>query len=339
MIFICSTGTLTTGTGLLALTMTAKAMDFGLSPQGLLRCNESWPGQPAISKPSGTMTNGNGHASYSVTPQLNTTADSSFVHRFVPLPLREAFEVMVDMRGVGWTFGKGVYVPKESRPLNRDAFLRMTLLSCLWNFLVLDFLESTLKLFPHVGTTSGGTIFYPTLAPVYRYTVSTLIHILSGCCLIAGFSLFYSCLTFLSVSFLHTPASSWPPVMDNPWISDSMHAFWAKRWHQILRRTFIVFGGYPGKFVLGNVGMVLGTFIASGLYHECAIYAMSRGWDWRVPLFFAMQGPILIVEKLWSRVTGRRVGGWIGTLWVYLNILIFAQPMGKYSLPVKVVIS
>jgi hypothetical protein len=55
---------------------------------------------------------------------------------------------------------------------------------------------------------------------------------------------------------------------------------------------------------------------------------LGRGLDHTVTLFFASQGPILIGERLWRQVTGRRVGGPIGRLWVYFVMFIAAQPMG-----------
>jgi len=115
--------------------------------------------------------------------------------------------------------------------------------------------------------------------------------------------------------------------LDNPWTSDSMHVFWSKRWHQLLRQTFFVLGGYPGKWVAGDIGMMFGTFIASGLYHECAMYSMGRGFDYSPCIFFGLQGPILILERMWKKFTGRRVGGLMGRLWVYTILFIGAQPM------------
>jgi hypothetical protein len=116
--------------------------------------------------------------------------------------------------------------------------------------------------------------------------------------------------------------------MDDPWHADSMHMLWARSWHQLLRNTFLVFGGYPGRWIGGDLGMLLGAFVASGLFHECSIYTLGRGLDHTVTLFFASQGPILIGERLWRQVTGRRVGGPIGRLWVYFVMFVGAQPMG-----------
>ena len=175
-------------------------------------------------------------------------------------------------------------------------------------------------------------MFYSQLPIPLRYTVSTTIHILTGSALLAGFGMVYDLITLIAVILFDSSPRSWPPVMDNPWISESMHEFWAKRWHQLLRQTFLVFGGYPGKWIAGSWGMVFGTFLASGLFHECAMYAMNRGYDHSATMFFAAQGPVLVFERLWKRATGKRVRGWIGRAWVYFIMFIAAQPMGKRPL-------
>ena len=247
-------------------------------------------------------------------------------------PLYDAFEVAHTLRGLQWQFGQGVYIPKETRPLQRGPFLRAALLSFIQHFLLLDLLESAIKLFPGVGSPTGGTIFYPTLTPIQRYTVSTLIHAMTGTAIMVGFHMVYDLITSIAVGCFDSPPSSWPPVMDDPWRADSMHIFWAKRWHQMLRQTFLVLGGYPGKRIAGNLGTLFGTFIASGLFHECAMYSMGRGFDHTVLWFFALQGPILILERWQSRITGRRVGGWPGRLWVYSIMFVGGQPLSKWSL-------
>jgi len=246
----------------------------------------------------------------------------------LPLWLQDAIELMFAMRGLGWDFGKGVYMPPTTRPQERLPFLRATLNSFLVNFLILDIVETAIKLIPGVGDPFGGSIFFAHLPLPTRYVVSTIIHVLTGIAFVAGFGMVYDLITLFAVAFLSHSPSSWPPVMDNPWAAQSLHEFWAKRWHQLLRQTFLVFGGFPGRKIGGNVGLVLGTFLASGFFHECTILAMmGREWDSRVPLFFLLQGGSVIGERIWSKTTGRRVGGFLGRLWVYFDIIILAQPL------------
>ncbi|KAH9997972.1 membrane bound O-acyl transferase family-domain-containing protein [Russula vinacea] len=253
--------------------------------------------------------------------------DDAFFASVLPPWLQDALDLMFSLRGLGWDFGEGVYMPPDTRPRERKPFLRATLFSFLAAFLLLDIVESAIKGVPGVGDPSGGSIFFPSLPLPTRYLVSTAIHFLTGVALVAGFSMVYDLITLFAVAVLGHSPSAWPPVMDNPWASQSLHEFWAKRWHQLFRQTFLVFGGIPGRKIGGDVGLVLGTFLASGLFHECTILAMGREWDSRVPLFFLMQGGSVIGERVWKKITGRRVDGLLGRLWVYFDIMILGQPL------------
>ncbi|KAJ7505237.1 hypothetical protein B0H11DRAFT_2339293 [Mycena galericulata] len=285
------------GKSLLAEVVVAKALEYAFTKEGMLKIGEREPGQ----------------------------LKGKEIHesRLFPPWLYDSFELIHTMRGLRWKFGQGTHIPSPTRPLERRAFLRATLISFIKNFLLLDVLESGVKMFPGVGVPSGGTIFYAELPPIARYTVSTVIHLLTGSALLAGFGMVYDLITLVAVGLLDSLPHSWPPVVDHPWSATSMHQLWARNWHQLLRRTFIVFGT-PGRWIGGDVGMLLGTFIASGLYHETSIYVMGRGFDHTVTLFFAAQGPILIGERIWRRVTGRRVNSrW----WVYFIMFICGQPL------------
>ncbi|KAG8681337.1 hypothetical protein FRC08_015703 [Ceratobasidium sp. 394] len=140
---------------------------------------------------------------------------------------------------------------------------------------------------------------------------------------------------------LGQPPSAWPPVMEKPWITTSLHDFWGRRWHQLLRQTFLVGGGYPLSFIFersvgfffgkragriaGFAGLVLGAFAASGLFHMFAMYAMGRGIEWRVLGFFLAQAVALALERVWKATTGRRVDGWWGRIWAYAWVIIGGQ--------------
>ncbi|KAF9013218.1 hypothetical protein BDQ17DRAFT_1296713 [Cyathus striatus] len=309
------------GQALFAAVAIAKTLEFALTPEGMLKVGESRPGVMKGKGKTHPAFQPNGH------PDPSSSEEIAARHPYIATWLYDAFEVAHTMRGLRWKFGSGVHIPKEYRPLEKGSFLRATLWSFIKNFLLLDFLESFIKLFPGVGTPLGGSIFYPELSPAARYTVSTFIHITTGTALLSGFGMVYDLITLVSVACFNSSPTSWPPVMDGPWSSDSMHIFWAKNWHQLLRHTFFVFGGYPGKWIAGKYGMLFGTFLASGLFHECAMYAMGRGWDHTVTLFFAIQGPLLIGEVLWKRVTNRKVEGRWGRVWVYFVMMVLGQPM------------
>ncbi|KAI6139049.1 hypothetical protein BKA82DRAFT_4229409 [Pisolithus tinctorius] len=138
-------------------------------------------------------------------------------------------------------------------------------------------------------------------------------------------SVFLSC--FLAVrafspeTFTQDPAQ-WPPVFYEPWNADSLRDFWGYRWHQLLRRTFIVVGGWSLGSLFGYVGFVAGTFIGSGIYHNIVVIMINQNVEWWcMTLSFGMMGVGVILELMFTRVTGRRA--WT-TAWllVWGNVMV-----------------
>jgi hypothetical protein len=122
---------------------------------------------------------------------------------------------MFSLRGLGWDFGEGVYTPPTTWPQERKPFLRATLSSFLAAFLLLDIIDSAIKLFPGVGDPFGGSVFFLDLPFLMRYLVSTTIHVLMGAALVAGFSMVYDLITLFAVAVLGHSPSAWPLVMDS----------------------------------------------------------------------------------------------------------------------------
>ncbi|KZS93639.1 hypothetical protein SISNIDRAFT_64471 [Sistotremastrum niveocremeum HHB9708] len=305
------------GMGLLALAMTARALEFAYLPQGILKRGEVRPGEmltPAVSRKQGVHAPGDGSS-------LKRPASGLF-----PLWFQDSMEVLCAMRGMGWQFGEGLHVPEQTRPIERAAYLKATLRSWTINYIALDLLESFIKLTPNLHSPSGGSIFLHTLSPLPRYMVSTSVQFATGIAFIMGFGMVYDLLTLFCVGLLMHSPTSWPPLFDKPWATTSLHDFWAKRWHQILRQTFLVFGGFPGKRIAGDAGLVIGTFLASGLFHDLSMYCMGQGTSWVVVLFFLSQAFGMISERMWRKITGKRVGGWPGRVWTYLCVVGLGQP-------------
>ncbi|KAF8578084.1 hypothetical protein K439DRAFT_1363127 [Ramaria rubella] len=310
------------GAALFSVNVIAKALEFAFAADGCMKIDETAPGQstiPAIA--TRTTSSTEAKASLSVRP----------LGGLIPLPLSDAMELLCSMRGIGFKIGQGVAIPSETRPLNKGPFLRATSYTFLVSFLCLDLIDSTLKLTPPLRHPGGGSIFIPDLSWPMRYTVSTCLHFSTGVAIYAGIEMVYSLLTIFSVVVLRHSPNAWPPVFDNPWGSQSLHEFWALRWHQLLRQTFMVYGGLPGGWIgqhigIGkSLGMLFGTFLASGLYHELACYAMGHGFHWQVPAFFLLHASLVLLERTWRKTTGRRVGGWPGTVWVYFTIVVLGQ--------------
>ncbi|KAH0832040.1 hypothetical protein J3R83DRAFT_12947 [Lanmaoa asiatica] len=316
------------GQGLLAEVICGKAIDFAWRRNGMLKTGETKPGVLSKSPPILHCSNGSPDGDAS-------SVDCKDISRYTAPPrntslppwLYDSFEVAFAIRGLGWRFGADLHVPRDLRPSERSAFLCATAVSTLKHFLIFDTLESLIKLVPEVGSPHGGTIFRPNLPILQQYLVSTAIHLATGTCLIAGFEMVNGCITLVALTAFSSAPEMWPPLMDNPWISDSLHIFWAKRWHQVLRQTFFVYGGFSGQWLAGSIGMLFGTFFASGMFHESSAYLLGKGFSWLVVLFFTLQAPLLLLEKLWRLTTRKKVGGIYGRLWVYFCVFVVAQPL------------
>jgi len=333
----------------------SKAMEYALTREGMLKVGESRPGvlkgKTKVDALSETAQNG-----------FHSVEEPSQCIEYLPCWLSDALELLISVRVHYFKSGQDTYIPRITRPLDsRRTFLIATFKSFITSYCAFDFLESIIKLFPGgIGTPLGGSMFYPQLpAPFPRYFVSTLVHIMTGFALLSGFDMVYDLCTLFAVGAIGTSPMAWPPLIEQPWLAESMHELWARRWHQCLRQTFLVYGAYTGRWLFevlatcilapftvlcssikhsrkvkvaqfGGMGMLLGTFVASGLFHECGMYTMNRGFDFMPILFFALQGPILIGERVWREVTGKRVGGRAGRLWVYFVMLVMAQPMSEF---------
>lgn len=236
------------------------------------------------------------------------------------------------LRGLGWEFGKGIYIPEDPRPQQRNAFLKATAFTFIKNFFFVDLGIALIQQLPGIGSTTGGSMFYASLPSMPRYTVSTLIFFLSGATMTAGFEALYALGTLIGVGLLGQAPGAWPPLTANPFTTESIADFWAHRWHQALRRTFMVAGGIPLGMILGRAGAVIGAFTASGLFHEFGTYALGRGMDHRVTLFFILQGVAVLLESIFKQVTGRRVCGWPGRLWAYLVMVPLGQICREFLL-------
>jgi hypothetical protein len=297
--------------GIIGLSLLALCIDFAFSRDGRLKAGEKQ--LPSLRESS------------SRGPHAHSVA------RFFPAGLVDATEASTTLRWIGWEIGKGVAVPPDSRPKTRSAFLKATAWLLVGNFIAVDFLVACIKLLPGIGSPAGSTIFFSHLPLLPRYTFSTILAAISGTAMVAGFNTLHYLGTLIGVGVLGQSPEQWPPLTNNPWSSESISDLWAKRWHQMLRRVFLVYGGIPGGWIAGRVGLVLGTFLASGLLHEFGLYVIGRGIDHRVTFFFTFQGVCVLLEVLWRRITGRKVRGWGGRLWTYAVVLGTGQAACKFS--------
>ena len=95
----------------------------------------------------------------------------------------------------------------------------------------------------------------------------------------------------------------------------------------VLRRVFVIMGYKPARYLTSPLGKdislacgILGSFFISGVLHELSLYlgTIELPLDRRLPSmrFFLLQGIGLVAEQVFTRITGRKVGGWAGRLWL-----------------------
>ncbi|KAI0637125.1 hypothetical protein C8Q77DRAFT_548612 [Trametes polyzona] len=295
--------------GLVACALISKAVQFAVVPAGTLKVGED-------RLPNRRLR--------SAERKDSDSESLTGVARYLLPCIYDALEVGLLVRGIGWQFADGAHVPRARRPAERNAYLKQTALLVLRNFLFADLCDSSIELLPGI-TKDGGTIFLPSLSPVPRYLLSTAIQFMVGMFIILSIEMHYDVASLVGVGLFHHSPALWPPSHDEPWRMSSLHEFWSKRWHQALRSIFLTMGGYPGKWIAGDVGMLFGTFLASGLFHELGFHLGGAPFDIKVLIFFVAQAVGILAEKTYRTITGRRVGGWMGTLWGSMFLLGLGQ--------------
>ena len=112
--------------------------------------------------------------------------------------------------------------------------------------------------------------------------------------------------------------SQWPPLFDSPWLSTSLSDLWGRRWHQMMREQLVTFGVRPFNYLFGRLGGLLGAFLVSGIVHDIELRAFGRGGNLVVIIgFWVMNGVGVVLERVWTKTTGRRVGGVWGRTWTF----------------------
>ncbi|KAJ3800697.1 membrane bound O-acyl transferase family-domain-containing protein [Lentinula aff. detonsa] len=237
----------------------------------------------------------------------------------------DASDLAFGLRGIGWNWSQGLHIPSETRPTSsKTSFAFWTLHSLAFHVLVFDFLHYLVQRFGPgtFGTIFGGSIFDESLPPLIRFCRSTFISFLCGLVVHCAIQIAYDFCTLIGVVVLRQLPAQWPPIFDEPWRADSLSDFWAKRWHQLFRHFFIGLGWVPLYYVFGRFGGVLGAFFVSGILHYLGLWGLGNGSDvFGMIGFFMLMGVGVILEGFWRKLTGYRVGGWIGRIWTALWLL------------------
>jgi hypothetical protein len=241
----------------------------------------------------------------------------------------DAFDLGFALRGSDWHWSKGLSLPPEHRPVHsKRAFLCQTLISAVFHLTFFDLCLFTLQeMSPStIGSPAGGSIFDDSLPPTKRYLRSTFAAFVAGIAVSSAMQGAYDLLTIIGLTIFRQSPKQWPPFFGPFLSSTSLNSFWAHGWHQLFRECFIGIGYKPFAHLFGRIGGVLGAFSASGLLHHYGLLAMGRGGEfWKTFGFFFMMGVGVVLEGLVKRVTGRKVGGWLGWIWTVVWIVGWGQ--------------
>lgn len=106
----------------------------------------------------------------------------------------------------------------------------------------------------------------------------------------------YDVLALVGVAVCRQDPVQWPPFFQSPWLATSLRDFWSHRWHQLYRRLFVVFGGWPLSFVCGRPG-----YISSHREYSSMLSCML--------LSFGMTAVGIVLEDVFTALMSRTVGG------------------------------
>jgi len=260
-------------------------------------------------------------------------AKEPFVRRLRPVnstpsTLMDTFDLALTFRGCGWNWSHGLYTPPETRPSNRTGFVSHVALSAAVHAFICGTLHRALRSFSPagLGSISGGSIFDETLPLHLRYLRSSIITIVGCFATYALLQMVYDLCTIVGVVFLGQDLAQWPPGFDSPWRSTSLSEFWGRRWHQWLRHIFLVQAGHPLSFIFGRVGLVIGAFLSSAVYHHVGLNSLDSTSElWRMLLGFGMMAPGMFAERTFKQLTGRKVCGLAGWVWTMTWLVLWGN--------------
>ncbi|KAH7912162.1 hypothetical protein BJ138DRAFT_1112620 [Hygrophoropsis aurantiaca] len=245
--------------------------------------------------------------------------------------IKDALDLMINLRGHDWNWSGGLYIPPETRPTSsRLRFILATLISCIIHGLTCGALHTAVQTFSPDGfaTHNGGTIFDASLPAPVRYLRSSIISTMTAFAIYSVLRCGYELMAIGGIVVLGQEPHQWPPAFEKPWISVSLREFWGKRWHQWFRGTFLFLGARPLSYIGGRVGGIIGAFLASAVFHHTALYVLDENaklWNMIVP--FAMMGLGMVLERVYTMVSGRKVGGWLGWVWTMFWLVLWGNPM------------
>jgi Membrane bound O-acyl transferase family len=243
----------------------------------------------------------------------------------IPNILLDAFDLLCNPRGIGWSWSRTPF-PRGSTPSPSIASISAKLLlKCT----VIDASQHIIQyVCPSVNNPGGGSLFDPSLRPVHSTALAAFAAVWGGLWVYATVDAGHDIGTLIGRIVFRQPASQWPPLMNQPWMSTSIREFWSYRWHQALRHFFIVYGARPGGALFGLPGAIMGAFAVSAVLHHLALWGVGHGMEFSTAGgFFLLMGFGAVIEEAFKRTTGLRVRGFLGWSWTMLWTLLWGTLM------------
>ncbi|KAF8124321.1 hypothetical protein EV363DRAFT_1354174 [Boletus edulis] len=235
--------------------------------------------------------------------------------------LWNACDLMSNVRGIGWNWPRGLILPKPTfETESRTAFVLLSAAPVTMYALGFDAcLQIICMLGPDTfGSPVGGSLFDHSLPPMLELLRSVFASFLAIWMLYFVIQWTYHVLAVTSIVLFQHQPSQWPPLFDSPWLSTSLAEFWGRRWHQIMREILVTLAMQPFSYLFGPLGGVFGAFLYSGISHDMELRSFGRNEHSVVVIgFWVMNGVGVVLERVWTNTTGRRVGGVWGWVWTF----------------------
>jgi hypothetical protein len=228
---------------------------------------------------------------------------------------------MINKRGIGWNWPRGLIVPKPAFETDsRITFVLLSAARLALHSLGFDaFLQIAHMLSSDTfGSLNGGSLFDHTLPPLLELLRSVSVSFLTVSMVYFTIQWSYQFLAIVCVVLFQQCPSQWPPLFDSPWLSTSLSELWGRRWHQMMRDVVLNLGGQPFNRLFGRFGGLFGAFLVSGIVHDIELRASGRGGNSVAIIgFWVMNGVGVVLERIWTKATGKRVGGVWGWTWMF----------------------
>ena len=246
-----------------------------------------------------------------------------------PSIINDSIDLFMNVRGLGWNWSHGMYIPRDARPTNRIPFIFWTVLSTVWYASVFGVFHRAVLSFASVAPNAKeSTIFDEALPFALRYLRASIISALTAIVTYSFQQLIYDLCTIPAVLFFGQDPTQWPPVFDAPWRATSIIELLGRRSHQMNRHTYLVLGGYPFSVFFGRAGTILGALIASAVMHDIFLLAIDPGAEpWRMLVGFGVMGLAMLAERAFYKTTGRKVGGVLGWVWMMVWLVVLGNGM------------